>query len=179
MIFPARSPLEPHGRPLRALYVSLNSPVVTVESLPTGPATAAVALHERGATLCVRSVRTGQVQLYTTTEELAGDRRVALDAALSLAESMDFLFDDDEVASRGDAGPEEAMLLWLSLCGEEPPVIEEPEPVILLDEQIQAEPRVPLPPALVLSKFRRAACPDPTPERAVPSDVRLRLVSRF
>ena len=35
MIFPAAAPLEPHGRPLRALYVSMNSPVVTVESLPT------------------------------------------------------------------------------------------------------------------------------------------------
>jgi hypothetical protein len=182
MIFPARAPLEPHGRPLRALYVSLNSPVVTVESLPTGPATAAVALHERGATLCVRSVRTGQVQLYATTEDLAGDRRVALDAALSLAESMDFLFDEDEVAPRGDAGPEEAALLWLDLCGEEAPAPAdgEADPVLLLEEVAVAVPAPsPIPPARVLSKFRRAPCPDPLSERAVPSDVRLRLVSRF
>lgn len=188
MIFPAKAPLEPHGRPLRALYVSLNSPVVTVESLPTGPATAAVALHEAGATLCVRSVRTGQIQLFATTEELAGDRRVALDAALSLAESMDFLFDDDEVAQRGDAGPEEAALLWGEICGEDPlpaagPVGEDAAPEIWLDEPMAPEPPDDLPPrvppALVLSKFRRAPGPDRPPDRASPTDVRLRLVSRF
>lgn len=171
---------------MRALYVSLNSPVVTVETLPTGPASAAVALHDGGATLCLRSVRTGQIQLFTTTEELAGDRRVALDAALSLAESLDFLFDDDEVALRGDAGPEEAALLWQELCGEEPstadlssPTEGWPEPLILLDEQVEEAPCVQVPPALVLSKFRRAPGPDSMPDRAAPTDVRLRLVSRF
>lgn len=180
MIFPAPAPLEPHGRPLRALFVSLNSPVVTVESLPSGPASAAVALHERGATLCLRSVRSGQVLLFATTEELADDRRVALDAALSLAESMGFLFDDDEVAARGDAGPEEASLLWRELCGEEAPEVEPgPELELLLDEPVLEAPRATLPPAHVLSKFRRAAGPDPTPDRSAPSDVRLRLVSRF
>ncbi|MGH0033375.1 MAG: hypothetical protein ACQGVC_26610 [Myxococcota bacterium] len=182
MIFPARAPLEPCGQPPRALYVSLNSPVVTVDGLPTGPAQAAVALHGRGATLCVRSVRSGQVEFFTTTEELAGDLRVALDAALSMAESLGFLFDEDEVALRGDAGPEEASLLWRELCGEEAPPAppeEKPEAEILLDEQVVEEPVKRLPPALVLSKFRRAPGPEITPDRAAPTDVRLRLVSRF
>lgn len=178
MILPVRAPLEPHGSPLRALYVSLNSPVVTVESLPPGPASAAVALHDQGATLCVRCVRTGQVQHFATTEELASDRRVALDAALSFAESMGFLFDDDEVAPRGDAGPEEAALLWLELCGEvvPPSLLEADE--ILLEEPLE-EPAREIPPALVLSKFRRAGAHEPASERVGPPDVRLRLVSRF
>ena len=112
MILPAQEPLEPYGRPLRALYVALNRPVVTVEPLPAGPVSAAVALHDAGASVCLRSVRTGQVQLYTTTRELASEGRVALDAALSFAESMGFLFDADEVSSRGDLGAEQAALLW-------------------------------------------------------------------
>jgi len=191
MILPARAPLEPYGQPLRALYVALNRPVVTLESLPTGPAKAAVALHGAGASLCVRCVRTGQVQLFTTTEELAGERRVALDAALSFAESMGFLFDDDEVGSRGDSGAEQATRLWCELCGEaaapgretrsKDPRDEPAEPSagvreILLDE---ASVEAPLPPALVLSKFRRAWDFEPAPQRESPPDVRLRLVSRF
>ena len=41
---------------MRALYVSLNSPVVTVEGLPTGPASAAVALPSVvAAMLCTAS----------------------------------------------------------------------------------------------------------------------------
>jgi hypothetical protein len=175
MILPAREPLEPYGRPLRALYVALNRPVVTVDPLPAGPVSAAVALHDAGASLCVRCVRTGQVQLYTTTRELASERRVALDAALSFAESMGFLFDADEVSSRGDLGAEQAALLWQELCGEaaEP----ESEVPILLEQAIQASPQ--LPPTLVLSKFRRAGSFEPVPNRDRAPDVRLRLVSRF
>ena len=171
MILPAREPLEPFGQPLRALYVALNSPVVTVEPLPPGPVSAAVALHDAGASLCVRCVRTGQVQLFTTTEDLASERRVALDAALSFAESMGFLFDDDEVSARGDAGAEEAALLWRELCGEaaEP----EQEVQILLEEPVAAPPQVS--PERVLSKFRRAGSFD----RQCPPNVRLRLMSRF
>lgn len=178
MILPVRAPLEPYDRPLRGLYVSLNSPVVTLDSLPPGPASAAVALHGAGATLCIRCVRTGQIQLFATTEELASERRVALDAALSFAESMGFLFDDDEVRGRGDAGPEEAALLWADLCGEAaPPPAPGNDPEILLEERVEARPEVP--PALVLSKFRRSGAFEPAADRAGPPDVRLRLVSRF
>lgn len=178
MILPARAPLEPYGHPLRALYVSLNHPVVTVESLPPGPAAALVALHEAGASLCLRSIRSGQTSFFTTTEQLAGDRRVALDAALSFAESMGFLFDDDEVAARGDAGVHEAVALWSEHCGEGGEGL---APVtgaeILLEEPLPAREQVP--PALVLSKFRRAGSFEPELDPAHPPDVRLRLVSRF
>ena len=180
MILSARAPLEPFGRPLRGLYVALNSPVVTVEALPPGPARAAVALHEAGASLCLRSVRTGQVRLFTTTQELAGERRVALDAALSFAESMGFLFDEDEVVERGDVGPEEAALLWQEHCGEPVEPTQGPDPEILLEESVDEEERRPeLPPAHVLSKFRRVGAPESGAERTSPPDVRLRLVSRF
>jgi hypothetical protein len=153
MIHPARAPLEPHGRPLRALYVSLNRPVVTLASLPAGPATAAVALHDAGASVCLRSLRSASVQLFVTGEDLAGDRRFALDAALSFAESMGFLFDDDEVEAAGDAGPEAAARRWRDLCGEDD---EADDAAILLDELVAAAAP---PPALVLSKFRRATAP--------------------
>jgi hypothetical protein len=172
MILPARSPLEPYGRPLRALYVALNRPVVTLESLPPGPATAAVALHDGGASVCLRSLRSSTVQLFVTGEELASDRRVALDAALSFAESMGFLFDDDEVEAAGDAGPEVAARHWRDLCGEEDEDGDaKGDSALLLDVPVSL-PRLPL--ELVLSKFRRAAAPGSTGDRARSGGARLR-----
>ena len=162
MILPARKPLEPHGQPLRALQISLNSPVVTLAPLPSGPASAAVAVHERGATLCVRSLRTGQSAFFTTTEDLVGQAGVALEAALSFAESMGFLFEDDLVAARGEAGPGEAARLWRELCGDRLAMADpEPEDTTRVGRG-QAEAASPLSdPALVLSKFRFAAEPAP------------------
>lgn len=155
MILPARKPLEPHGRPLRALQISLNSPVVTLETLPRGPASAAVAVHERGATLCVRSLRTGQAAFFTTNEDLGDQGPVALEAALAFAESMGFLFEDDVVAARGDAGPDEAARLWRELCGDR--LAAAPELAAAAPIEPAPAPRPPSDPALVLSKFRFAA----------------------
>jgi hypothetical protein len=119
MIFPAETPLDPVCHEVRALYVALNSPVVTLESLSVGPASAVIALHlADGATLAVRSVRTGQVAFFTSSAELRDRPHLAVDAALSFAESLGFLFDDDEVAARGDEGPREAAWLWWELLGE-------------------------------------------------------------
>lgn len=155
MILPARKPLEPHGRPLRALQISLNSPVVTIESLPRGPASAAVAVHDRGATLCVRSLRTGQAAFFATTEELADQRRVALEVALSFAESLGFLFEDDVVAARGAGGPDEAARLWRELCGDRMAAEAESVPAARDAQDAPALPFVD--PALILSKFRFGA----------------------
>jgi len=130
MIFPAETPLDPVCHEVRALYVALNSPVVTLESLPVGPASAVVALHlAEGATLAVRSVRTGQVVFFTSSAELRDRPHLAVDAVLSFAESLGFLFDDDEVAARGDEGPREAAWLWWELLGEtrETETLDEPE----------------------------------------------------
>ncbi len=211
MILPARAPLSPFGWPLRALYVALNSPVVTLEGMPRGPASAAVALHEEGASLCVRSAKTGQIRWFVTSDDLRSDTRVAVDAALSFAESMGFLFDDDEVTRRGDTGAAEAATLWQQLCGEETEGASDgmdfaldleaaealdPDLEILLGEgpsspatqaldgaaeERMAAPRADLAPAAVLTKFRRVSEPGEgeAPGQGQPSDLRLRLMSRF
>lgn len=154
MIQPARSARALHGRGLRALHVSLNSPVVAHESLPSGPASAAVALDAHGALVCLRSVRTGQTAFFGSGEELAAAPRLALDAALSFAEGMGFLFDDDEVALRGD---EAALQLWQEHCGDAAPaLLEADEPLQPGDEALWQGDLIQAvaPEARSLSKFR-------------------------
>jgi hypothetical protein len=117
MIFPAEAPASHECRVPLALYVSLNSPVVTLESLPVGPASATVALHGGGSALAVRSARSGQLAWFASGDELLEAPSVALDAALSFAESMGFLFDDEQV----EADIEAATRHWQALLeGEDP-----------------------------------------------------------
>lgn len=90
MILSATGPLEAAPQSLHALYVSLNSPVVTLDRLPVGPATAAIAFHGgAGTTLLVRSVRTGTVVYFHA------EPRFGFEAALAHAEGLGFLFDDE------------------------------------------------------------------------------------
>lgn len=89
MIAPATGPLAATQEGLHALYVSMNSPVVSVDRLPVGPAAAAIAVHDAGATLLIRSVRTGTVAYFSA------EPRFGLEAALSHAEGLGFLFDDE------------------------------------------------------------------------------------
>jgi hypothetical protein len=89
MIEPAAGPPATTAQGVHALYVSMNSPVVTVDHLPVGPAAAAIAVHGAGTTLLVRSVRTGTVAFF------AAAPRFGLEAALSHAEALGFLFDDE------------------------------------------------------------------------------------
>ncbi len=98
MIAPASGPPAIATEGLHALYVSLNSPVVSVERLPVGPAAAAIAVHGVGTTLLIRSVRTGTVACYQA------EPRFGLEAALSHAEGLGFLFDDE--ANLAGAGAE-------------------------------------------------------------------------
>jgi hypothetical protein len=163
----------------------MNTPVVTVESLPVGPASAAVALHpapEAGVTLAVRSVRTGHVAFFTSARDATDRPERVLDAALSYGESMGFLFDDDEVGS-GAGGAEAAARRWRVWLGEgdlDPDPAEHPvAPTPSLRVVPEALADVP-PPALLLSKFRRV--PPETIAPAGPaagSDLRVRLTSRF
>lgn len=127
MIVSATGPLDPGLRGLRALYVSLNSPVVTLAALPVGPASALVAVHERavGATLVVRSARTGTLAFYTAGAAGAADAseaEVAAQTVLSFAESLGFLFED--ALAPADAPPE-ILARWEAWVGEtavgEPP----------------------------------------------------------
>jgi hypothetical protein len=204
MIFLADAPLESDCSELEALYVSLNSPVVALDNLPVGPASAAVALHMDpcpGVTLAVRCVRTGRLAFFTSGPgQAAEDAKVLLDAALSFAESMGFLFDEDEVAARGEQGPREAARLWLDLLGKEAEHAQEAREIpagealegaaesreILLEE-LACEARELVGPVVMLSKFRRAGgqeLPHAAGARGSSGEgpepgVRLRLMSRF
>jgi hypothetical protein len=148
--------------------------VVAIGALPVGPAAAGIALCTGAQgprlTLALRSVRSGQTVFFAPaddwSERHAGE--LGVDAALSFAESMGFLFEDGPMDARAAAGA------WSDFCGaaleeESPPA--EPDPV-----------RLPL-----LSKFRflaavsaagRLAAPlrEPLPAGAGPW---LRLLSRF
>lgn len=102
---------------LRSLRPSLNTPVLVVDDLPAGPASAAIAtLGAPGGmrvALAIRSERTGEVVFFGADDDLRERQAtdLALDAVLSFAESMGFLFDDD----RMNAVPAEARRLWAAL----------------------------------------------------------------
>ncbi len=174
-----RQPAPERGvRTLRGLHVSLNAPVVAIEDLPVGPARAAIALQDAaagGAPLmhALRSQRTGQLACFAPDETPLTDAsvQIALDGALSFAESMGFLFDGDAIPELGDEGPRAAAQSWNELLGIEPPEPEAlPEPAdaeggaeIWLEEpvaaardarEIEPEPAT-APPGLLLTKFRR------------------------
>jgi hypothetical protein len=123
---PRRRPLELTSKSVRALRPSLNTPVVAAAELPVGPACAAILVHvEPGhglqITVGVRSLGSGAVALYgfdgPISASVAG---VALDSALSFAESLGFLFDDDVVGD-DEASREKAVLRWDELIGDGTP----------------------------------------------------------
>lgn len=117
------SPLPLPGAKLECLRLSLNTPVVALERLPVGPASAGIALHRgaRGARLilAVRSTRSG-LSVFFQPEGWGGEGPAdeAMDAALSFAEGMGFLFDEDLVGKGRD--PAQAARLWSEF-------LEEPE----------------------------------------------------
>jgi hypothetical protein len=172
-MFSADSTPPPGARVLpRAVRLSLNTPVVAIADLPVGPASAAVVLHEgpRGAhpTLAVRSLRTGRVVFFRPEDDRADEHGPdwVLDAALSFAESMGFLFDD------GPSDPAEAARLWTAFLAD----AALPEP-----EEDGAEQQ---PPAARLTKFRmRAALRRRASARPAPAaparDLWTDLLSRF
>lgn len=177
---PSLPPL--HGAKLERLRLSLNTPVVAIERLPVGPAAAGIALH-RGAestrlTVAVRSTRSGQVVFFQP--DGWGDREppdLALDAALSFAEGMGFLFDDDLLERGFD--PAQAARAWADLLEESAPDEDE--------WTEEAPPHAEAP--LLLSKFRflssiAAECllsppPPSPPDGPAASHFVLRLLSRF
>jgi len=90
---------------------------VVVDDLPAGPATAVIASlggpEGSRVALAIRSERSGQVVFFGSDDELLEWQGPghALDAALSFAESMGFLFEDDQLAP----APTEARRLWEAL----------------------------------------------------------------
>jgi hypothetical protein len=120
---PRRRPLELTAQRVRALRPSLNTPVVATGELPVGPACGAILVHvEPGAGLQisvgVRSLACGSVAIYGFDGPISASVvGVALDAALSFAESMGFLFDDDVVGDDA-ASREKAVARWQEMIGD-------------------------------------------------------------
>jgi hypothetical protein len=108
---PARSATE-----LRSVRRSLNTPVLAIAQLPVGPASAAIAAHVDSGdglpryTLAVRCARSREVVFFTVREEdlARSESSLAAEAALSLAEGMGFLFEEDSHPVSGDA----AVVIW-------------------------------------------------------------------
>lgn len=123
---PRRRPLELTAQRVRALRPSLNTPVVAAADLPVGPACAAILVHvEPGhglqISVGVRSLACGSVAIYGFDGPISASVvGVALDAALSFAESMGFLFDDD-VVGEDVASREKAVLRWQEMIGDGTP----------------------------------------------------------
>jgi hypothetical protein len=202
MYFCRQPPPEREAKALRALHLSLNTPVVAIEDLPVGPARAAIAVQDapegRASLLLVlRSERTGQLACFAPDEMLESDvgAQIALDGALSFAESMGFLFDDDAIPELGAGGPREAADSWNDLLGIEPQDLEvDPEPApgegpgeIWLEEPVPAA-AAPVvaaaaaaapaaaAPRVLLTKFRRSAAPG---RRSRRNGLPIRLLSQF
>ena len=167
--------------PLRSVRFSLNTPVVAVPELPTGPASAGIAVHAGGqdsiVNLALRCVRTGQVVFYRPDEDWSDlhGPDLAADAALSFAESLGFLFDDDSVQAEG--GLQAATRRWSDFLADTDDGVEAEADSWL--EEVASLPG--------LSKFRfvrevaaqgRLASP-PRGEDAKGPEVWIRLLSRF
>jgi hypothetical protein len=109
---------------LMGLRLSLNAPVVSTADLPVGPARAAIAVHEEpdgrpNVTVAVRSIKSGELVLYSYDGDLREESSVAVgaDAALSFAEGMGFLFDEDELAAADSQARARAFGLCRDLMG--------------------------------------------------------------
>ncbi len=116
MKFSAHSAPTRSATALRSVRRSLNTPVLAIAQLPVGPASAAIAAHIDSCdgfprfTLAVRCERSREVVCFTVREEdlARSEPSLAAEAALSLAEGMGFLFDEDSHPVSGDA----AALIW-------------------------------------------------------------------
>jgi hypothetical protein len=147
------SPVHVRPEGVFGLRRSLNTPVVSIPDFPTGPAEGAILVHRelRGRlalTLGVRSSRGGETALWDYEGRLEGGGTVdvAVDAALSFAEGMGFLFDDDELRGGSEQERQRARYLWEELMGtgEVSGLANsragEPEPELLLEDEADDDP---------------------------------------
>ena len=87
------APFEPDSAQLACVALALNHPVVALESLPGGPAEAAITVQASGAAaLVLRSPRVGGVVWLDTS---GADPARAFERALARAESLGFLFEQE------------------------------------------------------------------------------------
>jgi hypothetical protein len=119
------TPLDLSPDRLRGLRLSLNTPVVSIEELPTESARAAIAVHDEidgrpNITVGICSVESGAAILFSFEGDLRDHSALTngIDAALSFGESMGFLFDEDELEASSPAeARSRALGLWLELVG--------------------------------------------------------------
>jgi len=127
---------------LHTLCASLNAPVVRVEELPPGPVRAAIVIYAQdygdfGLAIGLRALETGQVAVYKHRTAIPQVEQVpaALDEALSFAEGLGFLFDEDMIEAKSGKGRREALEHWNRLMGEgevfaAPAVADPPRPPV-------------------------------------------------
>jgi hypothetical protein len=116
MNFSARSAPTRPVIELHSLRRSLNTPVLAIAELPVGPGSAAIAAHVDSCdglpryTLAVRCERSREVVFFSMRDEdlSLSESSLAAEAALSLAEGMGFLFEEDLAPITGEA----AALIW-------------------------------------------------------------------
>jgi hypothetical protein len=119
VFFARPEPLELSAEALQALRLSLNTPVISTAELQVGPARAALAVHLEAdgcpnVTVAIRSLRTDESVHYSFEGDLGSESSVAvaLDAGLSFAETMGFLFGEDELGDGSDEERKRALERW-------------------------------------------------------------------
>jgi hypothetical protein len=127
MFMPIPSVPQVSESAIAAFCAALNTPVVNIEDLETGPARAAIVLSDPGQgemSLLVRvsliSSGRGLTFCFQDDPALFGSHSGAVAAALGFAEGMGFLFDDDLIAEGGRSGADRAWKIWCSLTSERP-----------------------------------------------------------
>jgi hypothetical protein len=133
---------------IRSLHLSLNAPVIAIDELPVGPARAGVALCARPGgrlqlQIAIRSLRTGEVVAVASALDSPDpvDEASAIEAALSYAEGMGFLFDEDELLGGGEGAADKARALWVDLVEDAPERIRASERVAVADAPEPSDPR--------------------------------------
>lgn len=111
---------------LQSLCASLNAPVVNIEELPVAPARAALVIYaedygDLALAVAIRSAQNGQVALFRYRGRVAttAPDGQPVEDALSFAEGLGFLFDDDMLADGSDRSREAAFEHWNLLVGAE------------------------------------------------------------
>lgn len=193
-MFFQRMSLDARPDALRALHPSLNTPVVGLEDELAGPARAALAVLQGDdgrvqVVVAIRLLARQSAATYAPDEVSAANESLNLliESALSFAESMGFLLDDDLLAEAGPKDTEaraRARTLWAELLGSTfvEPVKPDPDGVAAamamshsasgLDAEAPTEIFSPpeIPPtrrAVPLSKFRFHIAPKPVSPEAV------------
>lgn len=98
------APFEADPAQLVCVALALNHPVVAVDPLPGGPAAAAIVVQASGeAALVLRSQRSGALAWLDAS---SGDPERAFERALSRAEGLGFLFEEEAFAPDTGLGRE-------------------------------------------------------------------------